>query len=195
MRTLLLLLLFLLLLPGCVSSKTFVLQPIPTGTHLGRIALKPADSTAHIDPRSQSDFQARLAAQLKNVVGADVADPPDLIVQYRFVLFDKGSGPARVVSGLTNIAGSPIYGLGDGDVGIEVLYLKPDGTLIGHIVTDGPISGALGSTSAALDSAAASVAKYTKANFTCPLCGRVGPPNPTPEPIAGLKRLADTNTM
>jgi hypothetical protein len=191
----LLALVLLALLPGCVSSKTFVLKPIPEGTTLGRIALKPAESTARVDPRAQSDFQSRLADQLKQVVGAVVADPADLIVQYRFVLFDQGSSAARVVSGLSNVAGSPIYGLGDGDVGVEVLYLKPDGTPIGHIVTDGPISGALGSTSAAFDSAAASVAKYTKANFTCPLCGRVGQANPSPQPVAGLKPFTDTKAM
>jgi hypothetical protein len=188
-------LVLLALLSGCTSSKTFVLKPIPEGTSLGRIAVKPAESTTRIDPSAQSDFQSRLANQLKQVVGADVADPADLIVQYRFVLFDQGSSAVRVVSGLSNVAGSPIYGLGDGDVGVEVLYLKPDGTPIGHIVTDGPISGALGSTSAALDSAAASVAKYTKANFTCPVCGRIGPANPNPKPVAGLKPLADRMAM
>ena len=174
-------------LPGCVSSKTFVLEPVPPGSMFGRIALKPAEATIMVDPKVQADFQSKLSDQLKKFVGVELSEPPDILVQYRFVLFEQGSGASRIVSGLSNIAGSPIYGLGDGSIGVEVFYLKPDGTRIGHIITDGPISGAFGTTGSALDAAAASVAKYTKANFTCPTCGHVGPANPQPRPTDGLK--------
>lgn len=183
-------LIFLILaaaLPGCVSSKTFVLEPVPSGSMFGRIALKPAEATITVDPKAQADFHGKLSDQLKKFVGVELTDPPDILVQYRFVLFEQGSGATRIVSGLTNVAGSPIYGLGDGSIGVEVIYLKPDGTRVGHIISDGPITGAFGTTGSALDAAAVSVAKYTKANFTCPTCGHVGPVNPQPRPMEGLK--------
>lgn len=195
MRTPAFFLVLLAFLSGCVSSKTFVLQPVPQGTELGRIAIKSADGSIAVDSKSRADFESRLQNQLQKQVGAAVAEPPDMIVQYRFVLFDQGSGAVRVVSGLTNIAGSPIYGLGDGAVGVEVIYTKPDGTRIGHIVTDGPISGVFGSTSSAIDSAASSVAKFTKANFTCPTCGHIGPAKVQPEPVEGVKSFDTASRM
>jgi len=180
-------------LAGCVSSKTFVLHPVEQGVTYGRVALKPSDASVKVDAMSQSDFEKKLAERLRREVGAEVGTPPDLILQYRFVLFDQGSGGARVASGITNVIGSPVYGIGDGAVGVEVTYLKPDGMKVGQIVTDGPIAGAFGSTSGALDAAALSVARYTKMNFTCPTCGAVGPVNPEPQKVEGLKTMASAS--
>ncbi len=177
-------------LSGCVSSKTFVLHPVQEGVTYGRVALKSSEASVKVDDKAHADFEKKLAERLKREVGAEVGTPPDLILQYRFVLFDQGSGGARVVSGITNVVGSPVYGIGDGAVGVEVTYLKPDGTTVGRIITDGPIAGAFGSTSGALDAAAGSVAKYTKMNFTCPTCGAVGPVNPDPQPVEGFKKMA-----
>ncbi len=61
-----------------------------------------------------------------------------------------------------------------------------DGAQIGHIISEGPISGAFGSSSSAIRSAAAAVADYTKANFTCPACGQIGAENPSPSNVRGL---------
>lgn len=180
----------LVLLPACTSSKTFVLQPVREGEISGRVALSRMEATAMVDPKAHADFEARLTEELGRQVGATVGDPADLIVQYRFVLFDQGSSGARVGSGIASLAGSPLYGVGDGAVGVEIVYKRPDGMTIGHIVTDGPIAGAFGSTSGAIGAAAASVAKYTKANFTCRGCGHVGPANPEAAPVDGLKAVA-----
>lgn len=180
----------LLLMSACTSSRTFVLQPVRGGEIAGHVALSRMEATTMVDPKANADFEARLTEELQSQVGATLGDPADLIVQYRFVLFDQGSSGARVGSGLASLAGSPLYGVGDGAVGVEVVYKKPDGSTIGHIVTDGPISGAFGSTSGAIGAAAASVAKYTKANFTCRDCGHVGPANPDPKPVDGLKTVA-----
>lgn len=159
---------------GCSSSRTFVLQQPKPGTVHAGLSLKPMDSSVRVDPEAQKDFETRLSAKLKDQIGVEPSDHGDLIVQYRFTLFDQGAGAARVGSTIANIVGSPFYGIGDGAVGVEVVYARPDGTQLGHIVTDGSISGAFGSTSGALDDAAASIAKYTKANFMCPKCGDLG---------------------
>ena len=178
-------------LASCTSSRTFVLQPVKGGELRGHIALARMESTQMVDARANEEFEAKLTDHLRSDVGASIGTPPDLVLQYRFVLFDTGSTGARVGSGLASLAGSPLYGIGDGSVGVEVVYQRPDGTKLGHIVTDGPISGAFGSTSGALDAAAAAVAKYTKANFTCKDCGHLGPVNPEPEGVKGLQRLSD----
>jgi hypothetical protein len=180
----------LILATGCTSSKTFVLQPVREGVIHGHVALSRLEATTNVDPKAYTDFEAKLTEQLKAQVGAPIGQPTDLTLEYRFVLFDQGSTGARLGSGLAGLAGSPVYGVGDGAIGVEIVYKRPDGSTIGHIVTDGPISGAFGSTSGALDSAAAAVAKYTKANFTCPACGQVGPANPEPAQVDGLKRMA-----
>ena len=179
----------LALAAGCSSSKTFVLQPVREGVIHGHIALSKLEPTTNVDADTYATFETSLTKQLKSQVGAPIGQPTDLTLEYRFVLFDQGSTAARLGSGLAGLAGSPVYGVGDGAIGVEVVYKRPDGTTIGHIVTDGPISGAFGSTSGALDSAAAAVAKYTKANFTCPACGHVGPVNPEPARVDGLKQM------
>lgn len=188
--TMVLALLCLVLLPACTSSKTFVLQPVRGGELAGQVALSRMEATTMVDPKAHADFEAKLTEELRRQVGATVGSPADLIVEYRFVLFDQGSSGARVGSGLASLAGSPLYGVGDGAVGVEIVYKRPDGTTVGHIVTDGPISGAFGSTSGAIGAAASSVAMYTKANFTCRGCGHVGPPSEEPAPVEGLKTVA-----
>lgn len=174
---------------GCVSSRTFVLQPVAPGVTLGRVVVRAGESPVRVDDAARMDFEAKLAAQLRGKVGAEVGQPADLVIEYRFVLFDQGSGPLRVGSGLAALAGSPIYGIGDGAVGVEVVYLRPSGERVGHIVSDGPIAGAFASTGGALDTAAGAVADYTKANFTCPVCGRVGEVREEPQDVSGFKKM------
>ena len=177
----------LLVLGGCAQSRTFVLQqPAPGTVHSG-LTLKPLESSVKVDSESQKLFESKLVAKLTKEVGVAPSDHGDLIVQYRFTLFDQGAGGARVANTLANIAGAPITGLGDGTVGVEVIYSHADGSPLGHIVTDGSIAGAFGSTSSALDDAAGSIAKYTKANFVCPSCGTVGIKMPTETRVKGLR--------
>ena len=96
----------------------------------------------------------------------------ELIIQYRFVLFDTGSTAARIGSGVANLAGSPFFGLGDGNLGVEATFSDSMGNTLGQVVVDGPISGAFASAESGLGVAAASIAKYAKANF---VSGRVDP--------------------
>lgn len=181
-------------LGGCSSSRTFVLEPVSQEVDVGSIRLEKLDAVVNTDADAAGEFEAKLAKQLTKQTGANIAaagEHTDLVLKHRFVLFDQGAGAARVGSGIAGVIGSPFYGIGDGSIGVEIFYALPNGTTIGHIVSDGPITGTFGTTSAALDSAAAAVAKYTKANFTCPTCGEVGKPAPSPTAVQGLKRAAN----
>lgn len=180
---------------GCSSGRTFVLQPVHGGTIQGRVALKAVESTTQIDPQANKDLEAKLGEQLTKQVGVEIGAPADLVVEYRFVLYDTGSTGARLGSGIASLAGSPFYGIGDGSVGIEVVYRQSDGRAIGHIITDGPIAGAFGSTSGALDTAASAVAAYTKLNFTCPACGKMGVTAEKPTEVTGFKNQVVASGM
>jgi hypothetical protein len=176
-----------MLLGGCVPSRTYVLQPTPAGiTHSG-YAVRAADSAVKVTAEDRADFEARLNKKLVAQLGEPASPQGDLVIAYRFTLFEKGGGAARVGSTIANVVGSPFYGIGDGAVGVEVVYSKPDGTRLGQIVTDGSISGAFGSTGGALDEAATSIAKYTKANFVCPVCGEMGKKAPSETRVSGLR--------
>jgi len=88
------------------------------------------------------------------------------------------------------VIGSPLYGLGEGAVGVDVLYTRLDGTALGHIVTDGLVAGAFGNTASALDEAAGFIASYTKANFQCPHRDELGIQKPESERVK-VKDLRD----
>jgi hypothetical protein len=178
---------------GCAGSRTFVLEPVSQSVDVGSIRLERLDAVVNTDAGAADDFEKKLAGQLTEQTGATIAGAgqhADLVVKHRFVLFDQGAGAARVGSGIAGVIGSPFYGIGDGSIGVEVIYTLPDGKNVGHIVSDGPITGAFGTTGGALESAAAAVAKYTKANFTCPTCGEVGKPAASPSAVKGLTQSA-----
>lgn len=175
-----------LLFAGCTSSRTFQLQPVSDNQIHGRVTIARLPESVRTDPADNQQFEATLTRNLEDKLHATIGQPPDLVIQYRFVLFDQGSGAARTLSGIANLAGSPVYGAGDGAIGVEIVYARPDGAQIGHIISEGPISGAFGSSSSAIKSAAAAVADYTKANFTCPACGQIGAENPSPSNVRGL---------
>lgn len=174
-------------LGACVPSRTYVLQPTPAGISHSGYAVRAADSPVKVTSEDRADFESRLAKKLTAELGQPASPQGDLVIAYRFTLFEKGAGAARVGSTIANVIGSPFYGIGDGAVGVEVVYSKPDGTRLGQIVTDGSISGAFGSTSAALDEAATSIAKYTKANFVCPVCGAMGAKADRETRVSGLR--------
>ncbi len=165
---------------GCVAGRTFVLErPAPSTVYSG-VALRPMGEQIEVDPAVQLAFHDILVRKLTEELGVVPDDKGDLLMQYRITLFDEGEGAVRVGSTLTNFVGSPFYGLGDGAVGIEVRFVRRDGTTLGHIVTDGSISGAFGSSSGALEDAAGSIVKYVKIHFHCPTCGEGQEPSGSP---------------
>ena len=152
-------------LSGCSSGKTFVLdRPMPDGAPMA-IAFSPNMSTVEIDEKTAASFESKLAAKLQKSVTVTNAQSADLVLKYRIVNYDAGSGAARVGSGVASLVGSPFYGVGDGSVGVEVMYADRSGKSVGRIVVEGQISGAFGSTDAAVDSAASMVAMYTDEHF------------------------------
>jgi hypothetical protein len=152
-------------LPGCVSSHTFVLQRPEPRHHYNTVALAQQESTVDVDADSADHFRAALEASLSRDAGLAIQPAADLVIRYKFTLFESGEPAVRVGSGVANLAGSPLYGLGDGVVGVEVVFADLLGHTLGHIVADGPVTGAFGSSDAALDSAAVAIARYTKAQF------------------------------
>lgn len=152
-------------LAACTTSRTFVLEPaMGARVHIAT-SIERLPSTVEIDPALATTFESQLTRKLAPETSVVAGDSGDLSIRYRFVLYDTGSTAARVGAGVASLAGSPFYGLGDGALGVDVTFTSADGRVRGHIVVDGPISGAFGSTESGLASAAASIAKYTKANF------------------------------
>jgi hypothetical protein len=150
---------------GCASSRTFVLEPAATPrTHMAT-SLRCLPSTVEVSPALTTRFEEMLARKLGPETRVVAGGAGDLIIEYRFVLFDAGSPAARVGAGVASLAGSPFYGLGDGALGLDVTFTDVAGRVVGHIVVDGPISGAFGSAESGVATAAASIARFTKANF------------------------------
>ncbi len=149
---------------GCTSSRTFVLERVAEPGHHLAVSVDQLDATVPVGPGLAQRLEARLSTALSPHAMMN-AEAADLMIAYRFVLFDDGSAAARVGAGIASLAGSPFYGLGDGAVGIEVVYSDRSGAPIGRIVVDGPIVGPFGSAESGLDGAAAAIACYTKANF------------------------------
>jgi len=159
---------------GCTPSRTFVLLQPSRVTVPRTLALRHDPATATVDPKDTERFEKKLAGKLKSVGGFEMGDPAELVIEYRFVLYDTGSEAARVTSGVAGVVGSPFYGIGDGSIGVEVTYATPDGARVGHIVTDGPISGAFASSDSAMDAVATEIAKYTRKNFATAQAGTPG---------------------
>jgi hypothetical protein len=177
---------------GCAPSRTYVLSAPAGGTAsptaVTGYSLRAMTPSVRTEAGLDDRLAAALAEKLKARFGAAPVETGDLIIEHRFVLFEGGNPVLRVGSTLTNLAGSPIYGLGDGAVGVEVRFRRADGAELGHIVTDGSIAGAFGSTSAALDEAAGSIATFAGMNFVCPTCGELGVKRAEPADVRGLRR-------
>lgn len=165
----------LALLAACTPSRTYVLDAPPMVNDMPpvdhrAVTLREDPSTVQIPDELRTHFRQELAEALaEDKPQLPVADPPapaDLTLSYRFILLTKGNAPVRIGSGLLNLLGSPFYGLGDGAVGLEVAFLDPAGRPIGRIVSDGPIAGIFGNQKDAAKTAAQSIAKYVKMNYT-----------------------------
>lgn len=155
-------------LPACTSSRTFVLahpdhpaQP----PHTVRLIELPA--TMPVEEDIAGAFRESLLAALReeSMLEPGAGGAADITLQYRFVQFDEGSGFVRVGQGAASLLGSPFAGAGDGSVGVEVVFLDSRGERIGHIVADGPIAGFFGTASGGAESAAETIAGYTRDHF------------------------------
>lgn len=151
---------------GCASGHTFVLQAHRPGPAPMSFALKEGASTVEVQPELRDYFRTALATRLERGSMLKPAESaPDLIVEYRFVAFDAGKAGARVVNTAIQVVGVPVSGIGDGNLGVDVVYRNRDGRALSQIVADGPIAGLFGSSRSGLDTAAASIAAYTQETF------------------------------
>jgi len=164
-----------LALAACTPSRTYVLDAPPMvgqqpAIDHRAVAIREAQSAEpaqEVPAELREHFRGELVEALADDKPAlPVVDQADLTIAYRFILLTRGNTPVRIGSGLLNLLGSPFYGLGDGAVGVEVAFLGPTGQPLGRIVSDGPIAGIFGNSKDAAKTAAQSVAKYVKVNYT-----------------------------
>lgn len=92
-------------------------------------------------------------------------DSPPLVLEYRFVLHESGSGPVRIGAFLVSLFGVPVNALGTGAVGVEATFYDVQGRRLAHIVVDGPIDGPGGSTDSGLATAAEQISRFTHETF------------------------------
>lgn len=155
---------------GCTPAQTLVLQmpPSPQAGGLAPVALVSVEQEkgpVELTKEQAEQFRERLVKKLttlstfKEVTAANAADER-LVIRYRFVHLDSGNVVARGISGAANLFGSPFYGVGDGAVAVEAKYLNRQGVEQARIVALGPISGALASSSSAIDASADIVARF-----------------------------------
>jgi hypothetical protein len=155
---------------GCTPAQTLVLQmpPSPQAGGLAPVNLVSVEQEKGIVELSKEQaeqFRERLVKKLttlstfKEAPSSNSTDER-LIIRYRFVHLDSGNVVARGISGAANLFGSPFYGVGDGAVAVEAKYLNRQGVEQARIVALGPISGALASSSSAIDASADIVARF-----------------------------------
>lgn len=151
---------------GCSMSRTLELERPRQGEMHGAVQIEKLEtSTVDVNPNIEAACANALVKHLAAKPALTISKDAPLRLQYRFVQFDPGSTIKRVGSTAANLAGSPVYGIGDGALAIEVFYVLPDGTSVGHIISDGPITGPLATSTSAASSAAESIARYTKDHY------------------------------
>ncbi len=150
---------------GCTSGRTYVLEKPTLPDAVGTINVKLDPGSVAVTDQAKAKFAHELDAALACDPKLTVSPDAPLTLSYRFIYNDPGNTVVRVGSNIANIAGSPVYGFGDGAVALEVDYLDASGKRVGQIVTDGPIAGAFGNTDEAVKTAAKQVAAYTKEHY------------------------------
>lgn len=135
--------------------------------HDRMVRISRGTSTASVEPKLQEAFEDRLGERLRARAMFTTVESRDaaFTIEYRFVLQDAGSTGVRLGAGVASLIGSPFYGLGDGAVGVEIVYRDRNGTSVGHTVTDAPISGVFASVEGGVKDAAATIADYTRDHY------------------------------
>lgn len=155
------------LVSACVSPRTHVLETPRSVAHDRVVRIARGTSTVQVDAKLQEAFEERLTERLQSRAMLTTEDKSGatFTIEYRFVLQDNGSSGVRLGAGIASLVGSPFYGLGDGAVGVEVVYRDQGGASIGHTVTDAPISGVFASVESGVKDAAATIADYTRDHY------------------------------
>ena len=147
----------MLLLSGCGTSRTMVLEPVTLQSKPSQISLIKTKNTVAVSQKSQDYFHEALKHTLYKK--GNLQEGPkgsDLTLEYRFVQFDEGSRMKRYLTG-------GFGNSGEGSMTIQVIYRDKTGKEIGRTQTEGKIGSGFfgGSSDSALTKAAEDVAHYT----------------------------------
>jgi hypothetical protein len=166
-------------LAGCQVGRAYILQSPAHEARYSQVMLKEGESTAPISPEFRSFFEQSLTRKLEREAGFAIGGSTSsagttnaissemLTIQYRQVLNDEGSGPARVGAAIVSVTGVPTGAVGMGQLAIEVVYLDSAGNVLARIIADGPLDGPFATSRNALATAATTIADYTKKHFKC----------------------------
>lgn len=164
------------MLAGCVRSRVYVLES-PSADAMAfapqGLTLRQGEHAMKVCEKEIAVFEAAVSKayreQTKTATKADfsgsASGSSDLELVYRFVSLDEGDGPVRVVSGVAGLFGSPFYALGDGDIGVEAVFVDGDRRPLARVVCSGPISGMFAGRGDGIEAAAKSLAKYAATHF------------------------------
>lgn len=147
---------------GCQAGRTYVLDA-PREQRTAAVSLREISDDSSALPGDEREYlRQRLESQLSPM---RVDPDASVVLDYRVVLYDPGSAPARVGAAIVSVTGVPMGAIGMGVLGVEAVYKDRDGAVLARILADGPMDGPFASTRTGIDTAAESIAKFTRANF------------------------------
>lgn len=154
------LILFIIFLQACGSSKTLILHKPEVKTNVKNINIVSNTSTAELPLEYQKVFEKKLQDQLYKNKKQSFQQGQDLTASYRFIQFDEGSRFARwLVGGIGNA--------GEGSMTVETTFLDINGKEVGKVQTEGKIGSGFfgGSISSAVEKASEALATYIQKEF------------------------------
>lgn len=154
------LILLVIFLQACGSSKTLVLHKPEVKTNVKNISIVSNTSTTELPLEYQKVFETKLKDKLYKNKKQSFKQGQDLTASYRFIQFDEGSRFARwLVAGLGNA--------GEGSMTVETTFLDVNGKEVGKVQTESKIGSGFfgGSISSAVEKASEALAIYIQKEF------------------------------
>lgn len=170
---------------GCVRSRVYVIEA-PSAEALvvssQSIALRQGEHAVAVRADEIAAFEAAIGKAFRKrdksgdqlVLGSEAegnGEAAGLQLVYRFVALDDGDVPVRVVSGVAGLFGSPFYALGDGDLGVEAVFVDAHQRPLARVVCSGPISGMFAGRKDGFEAAAKSLAEFAAKHFPSDVSG------------------------
>ncbi len=116
-------------LTSCTGSRTFVLEHASGRDPHMVVSIRRLGSTVPVAPELATRLEARVARDLGPSARVDGSGAGDLVIGYRFVLFESGNAAARAGAGIATLAGSPFCGVGEGALGVDVQFSDAAGMI------------------------------------------------------------------
>lgn len=145
-------------LPGCGSGKTLVMEPSIVKTSATSINIVEGESTVKIPKEVIDKFHSKLAQLLFDENKFDRGS--EVTITYRFLQYDEGNQLARWFWG-------GIGNAGEGSITIEAVYTDSSNNRLAKIQSEGKIGSGFfgGDFSLAIEKAAEEISVYTINNF------------------------------